>query len=67
MVVTVALERQGRKRTEVIAKSSRRKKQDPARVEARHADEVRQRDRAEAVRQAEGTSTVSIWHFRLPR
>jgi nucleoside-diphosphate-sugar epimerase len=37
-----------------MAKSSRRKKQDRARVETRHADEARQRDRAEALRQAEG-------------
>lgn len=37
-----------------MAKSSRRKKQDRARVETRHADEARQRDRAEAVRQAAG-------------
>lgn len=37
-----------------MAKSSRRKKQDRARVETRHADEARQRDRAEAMRQAEG-------------
>jgi hypothetical protein len=37
-----------------MAKSSRRKKQDRARVEARHADEARPRDRAEAMRQADG-------------
>lgn len=37
-----------------MAKSSRRKKQDRARVEARHADEARQRDRAEVLRQADG-------------
>jgi hypothetical protein len=37
-----------------MAKSSRRKKQDRARVETRHADEARLRNRAEARRQADG-------------
>lgn len=37
-----------------MTKSIRRKKQDRARVETRHADEARQRDRAEALRQADG-------------
>jgi hypothetical protein len=54
VAVTVALDRHRRKRAKVMAKSSRRKKQDRANVETRHADEARQRDRAEAVRQADG-------------
>jgi hypothetical protein len=37
-----------------MTKSSRRKKQERTKIEARHAGEARQRDRAEALRQADG-------------
>src|SRR5215472_17228722 len=40
------------KRAKVMAKSSRRRKLDRARIESRHAGEARRRDRAEAERQA---------------
>jgi hypothetical protein len=55
VAVTLCLGRAGAEAGQkIIAKSSRRKKQDRARVETRHADEARQRDRAEALRQADG-------------
>jgi hypothetical protein len=54
VIVIVCLGTAGGPGQKIMAKSSRRKKQDRAKVETRHADEARQRDRAEALRQADG-------------